>query len=57
MFTVNGEPRTLFEVTCSIYDANMMLRTLAELDPFQRPADFPCWRRLTTRLIDWWCVS
>lgn len=44
MVEVNGEVRTLYDVVCRIYDANMMLRAIAELDPFQQPiAVFSCW--------------
>ena len=43
MLQINdNSPQTLFDVTCNIYDANMMLRTIAELDPFQ-DRDIPCW--------------
>lgn len=44
MVTVNGKVETLYDVVCRIYDANMMLRAIAELDPFQQGvAELSCW--------------
>lgn len=40
------EHPSLYDVACRIYDANMMLRAIAELDEFQdnrRRVNLPCW--------------
>lgn len=55
MLRINDqEPQTLFDVTCRIYDANMMLRAIAELDLFQHRG-IPCWYEspLGSRWADW----
>jgi len=45
MLVVNDEVVSLYDVACRIYDSNMMLRAIAELDVFQQDTHFvPCWQ-------------